>query len=369
MRPIFALLVASLVPSAAFAGRCDTLAKRAASAKGDAAVTAWRNIATCDAALGQAEFPRSMKNAGSVESLVPLSLAAIELDLFQPVWEMMHKLPSEHRADVATGIGAACEATPKVRVFLQGSFAGLRGPDFLRWQPAYDACGDAELVTWVEGEVATPPASPYNDKYNALANILIHHKGHEALPTLEQAAIKAGAGEGPFSMLSELIQSIAKPQGYAAKADPKVVDAVEQTLLRVAKAVPAEQARLVADRLYTAGNEAAAASLLPAIYPDRVQPDGGMLWAVAGIESCDDKAMVHWAAVSLKPERMSADEVLAPTLQATKRKLKCGGDLQIIGSTEPLADASAAKGWAAQIVDRLASEGTDAKMKEAKVKR
>ena len=76
---------------------------------------------------------------------------------------------------------------------------------------------------------------------------------------------------------------------------------LQSALSSVASQVSPEHGRLVANRLADSGATAAAAALLPAIYPDLVQSNGGFTYAGASIEAgaCGDeqKAVIHFFSI------------------------------------------------------------------------
>src|SRR5690606_31937825 len=131
------------------------------------------------------------------------TLTAIDGEAWSAVWDMMEKVPYEHRDALAQQIGAACTSRPKVVGFLQGAYLGLKGAGFTSWAPGLSACPSEALGTWMSETVANPPASPYSEKYNALLGAFVDARGEEALPVLEQAAVAAGQSGGPFHSVLE----------------------------------------------------------------------------------------------------------------------------------------------------------------------
>ena len=85
---------------------------------------------------------------------------------------------------------------------------------------------------------------------------------------------------------------------HRSDGSPEDRKRLEKSLVIVAGSVAPEQAAMVADRLFNAGAEEAAAGLLPNIYPDKVQSDGSLLYGVASVENCDGQAYIHYAVVS-----------------------------------------------------------------------
>jgi hypothetical protein len=356
-------VVLLLLAGVAHAGSCDSYVAQAASAKRDALVQAYKKLASCDVNLARREVSRFLLASGDVETMVPLSIAAIDAGAFDGLWSFMAKVPYQHRDTLAASVGEACAEHANVLPFLQGAWTALKGTDFTAWQGALTTCAKPELATWLDGLVQAPPASPYNDKYNAAMTALVKQRGADALPTLEAAAVVAAKGGGPFNNIVETIQRSVAP-GAPAEAKTRMEDA----LVRVAKAVPAEQARLVADRLVNAGSEQVAAALLPAIFPDRVQGGDKMLWAALAVEACDGEAVVHWASWTEAPTRWAVVGPATTPLRAAKHALKCdGGVWPVIASNEPLANADAVKAFVDAAIAEQTAKGNKVKDKAEKI--
>lgn len=361
------LLALVLLSPAAYAGPCDSILTQTRTARGAALVKSYQDLATCDVEVARREFSLYLASAGDLETLIPLTIAGIDARAYSGIWDMMPKVPYEHREALASGVGAACVDHANVLPFLQAAWVGLKGTDFTAWEPVVHACPKPEVTTWLEGVVVAPPKSPFNDKYAAMVSAYAKIRGVESLPALEKAAI-AAAAEGPFNHLVETIQRSILPKGYKATAPAEHQAAMEQTLVRVAKAVPSEQARLVADRLVNAGNEALAASLLPAIYPDRVASSGQITWAVAAVETCDGQAVVHWAEVTENPQHWGITALATPQIQAVSGKLKCeSGVWAVQGGSEPVVSGDGVKAFIDGIVADLKGKGLKVKAVEEQI--
>jgi hypothetical protein len=355
------LATLSLIPASATAGSCDGYVRQADKATGAALVKAYKSVITCDRAQAQTSFARFMLKATDMDTLVPLTLAAIDAELFQPVWDMTERLPYEYHVPLAEALGAACAEHPNVEPFVKGGYAVLKSTQFVSWKPVLSACRTPSLDAWMLDLVASPPKSPYNDKYNTIITTYTALHRMAALPVLEKAAIAAGNGGGPFNNIIETIQQAMQPANYADKVSDEDRMITETLLVNVANAVPPEQARLVADRLYTAGNPELAASLLPAVYPNRVQDDGSLLWAGAAIETCDGAASVHWVSFTSAPTLWDITEQVSQPLRGAKPKLKCAaeGDWPIFVTDAPLTDDTAVDLW----IDSLVTEWTGKSLK------
>ncbi len=364
---VLTAVLAMGVSTEAQAGRCDGWLKKAERAKGDDLVSAYRQLAACDAEVGREQLWTFMQHAGTLDTLEALAIEGIRADAFTDLWKGMDELAYEQRAPLAEGIGKACADEPKVLTMLQAAYVALKGSAFSAWGPAMAACGSDEMVGWMEGVVTDPPKSEYNAQYNAMLTALVDLRGAEALPTLEKAAIAAADG-GPLNNVLDMMQRAIQPKSMREKADPAAEQALAEALVRIANAVDPEPARRVADRLYTAGREAMAASLLPRVYPAAVGADGAVTWAAAAVERCEGKAVVHWTTyVESPPTHWAVAPLVETPLRGVKPKLSCdAGTWPVRTSDEPLADAKAAKDWAASLGAPIEAEGDKVKVVEEK---
>ncbi len=362
------LLIALSAPSVALAGSCDTLVSRAQTASGAALVAGFKAIANCDLEMAKTSFPQLMLRATDLDTLQALGLAAIQEDAFVPVWDMMGKVPYEHRQALAQGVGAACATQPKVVPFLQGAYVAMKGTEFVSWSPALESCTSTELTTWMEGALASPPPSTYNEKYNAIVSAWGRGHGIAGLAALEKGAVAAGANGGPFSSLVDAIIRTSQPASLRDQPRAEDVAAVEAALVRVAKAVPPEAARVVADRLATSGNVAAAASLLPTLYPDAASADGNVRWAAAAIEACEGEAVVYWTTWMEAPTRVDVLEPAKAALSTLKPKLKCTApDGWLFRASESPVGEEAVDGWVDGLVSSWNGQGFKTKDKQVSV--
>lgn len=354
--------------SVAWANNCATYEQAAKTAEGESLVEAYVGLTTCNPARAKEAFPAFMRAAGNLETLTPLAIAAIDADAWTAVWDMMKKVPYEHRKALANGIGASCGDHAKVVPFLQGAHSGLKGTEFAAWAPAIESCPAEPLTAWLEKVVVEPPRSPYNEKYNAVLTSYAKIKKADALPVLEKAAIAAGNNDGPFNNVIDTMQRAITPESVADRVTDEVKASLEQSLVRVASGVTPENARMVADRLYTAGSEELAASLLPAVYPKRVQPDGGLMWGVASVESCDGQAIIHWRTFVEQPKRLAIVDAASGPMRSVKSKLKCTpeGEWPVFATTEPLGSRDDATGWLAEMIGEWEGKGLKVKAVEEK---
>ena len=263
--------LAVLAVSAASAGSCDSQLAKIATLPAENAGTAFADLAKCDRKIAEANFLKYLERATDADAAVTLLLAAVDSDVWNPVWGSLSKITSyEARDEVAERVGGACAEHPKVVAFLEGAYFGLRDIEFQQWDDGFRACSDAGLSTWVEKQVAAPPNKMFDEKFNALMDIFVKAKGVEALPALTTGAVKAAKDGGPFDpMLMKMGEAVAPKLGAQISAEDQ--KKLEDALISVAKQVPADKARSVANQLANSGADAAAAQLLPTLFPDRVQ--------------------------------------------------------------------------------------------------
>ncbi len=356
-----------LAAGPAYAGNCESMVTSGLTKQGEDLVTAFGGVVACDKAVAERTFDDFMKASGDVGTLVGLSMKAVEAEMFVPVWNMIEKVPYTAREEVATGIGAACAEEPKVIAFLQGAYYGLRGVQFDQWKGALAACTDPAVATWIESTVQAPPDKSYDEKYNTMMNAYVTARGAEALGVLQTAAIDAGGKGGPFNPLIDAMEQAARGGGFSDPTPENKV-ALETAWVEVANGVSPDQAALVADRLFVTGAEEKAASLLPKVYPDRVQSGGGLLYGVASIESCDGEAIVHYAAVDEPAKRWSIVEAVEAPAREFKPKLKCTSTdpWLVLVTGQPIAGVGDLGPWVDDLVKQWEEKGLEVKTKEEK---
>ncbi|MFT4976516.1 MAG: hypothetical protein ACI8S6_002421 [Myxococcota bacterium] len=360
-----ALLIPAVLLAPAHAGKCDSYIRRADTSSGTALVQNFTNLARCDLSEAEANFTRFMTRATDADTLSALSLAAIDVEVWTPVWAMPGKIKSYEARDIVTDqIGASCAENAKVATFLQGGYAGLREVDFARWEDALVACQAEGFDAWVVSQIESPPAKAFDGKYDTMLKVFTERTaGAAALPTLHNAAVIAAGNGGPYDALINAMTNAVSPAlgGDIAPADQEALSAA---LVAVANAVPAEKARKVAETLAASGNEAAAASLLPVVFSDRVQSGGGFMYGVTAVEAGECKgtqtAVVHFAELSEPGNRWIVTEEHATDIRTSKPRLKkCTpeGEWMLLVSVEPLADGAALREWVTEIESQWAGKG------------
>ena len=316
-----------------------------------------------------------MGRAKDVDTLVALSMAAIEADVWNPVWEQLSKVTSyDARDEIAESVGASCTDNPKVITFLQGAYLGIRSTiDFRQWDDAYLSCESDDLTTWLQTKVESPPNSIFDERFDALLTIFVDRQRASALPHLATAAI-AAAESGPYDSILLQMDAAVQPSLGARMSDADK-QALETALVQVAQAVTPAKAKAVADRLANAGSEAAAVQLLPAIYSDRSHSDGSFLYGALAIETgdCGNKgkqAVLHLAEVREPGKRWMVQPDIEGPIRGVKAKLsKCsndGGEWTVMVTPEPVSSSKEIEAWAEEHLQQWNGKGFESKIQKEK---
>ncbi len=362
----------ALVSAPASAANCAAIAKSAATAKGPELVDAFAKLAACDKSLAENEYKTFMKNATDTDTLHGLSMAALEANVWNPVWKQLEFLDYGVRDKVTVRIGEECSSNEKVVTFLTSSYLALRDIEFQRWEKAFQNCDNEALDKWMVTQVESPPKKMFDEKYNGVVSTYVKKKRAAALPSLTKGAIQAADG-GPYdALLAQMDEAVAAELGGEVK--PEDQKALETALIEVASSVDAEKARAVADRLANAGAGDAAAKLLPRIYPDRLQDSGGFLYGAAAVESGECKgektAVLHVAEVAEPGKRWLIMADVESAMKTIKPKLKkcdgTGGDWPVATTPEPVKSAKDIDGWVEQLEKQWAEKGYTVSVKAEK---
>lgn len=363
-----------VIPDASAAAACDALLKKLDALQPEAVGPAYTELAKCDRKTAEGKFADYLAKATDSDAATALFLAAIDVEIWNPVWGALGKVTSyEARDEIAGNVGAACPQHPKVVSFLQGAYFGLRDIEFQQWDDAYAACDAPELWTWMDGQVQAPPNKMFDEKFNALMDVYVEKKKVDALPALATAATKAATAGGPFDQIvAKMGESVTPALG--GKVDPEAQKKLEQSLIDVAKKVPVEKSRSIADQLAMSGSDAAAAQLLPTLYADRVQGGGGFVYGAAAIEAGDcggkKQAVVHYALVREPGKRWNLLKDLEGPLRASKARLgkdcKVDGAWPVVPSSEPLKSDKELDAWSEKVAAQWEKDGYAVKTQKEK---
>ena len=263
---------------------CDSYVRGISSLSGKSLVSRYAKLLGCDKQVGQDNFPQFMRASGDDQTLIELSLTAIEFNAWNPVWNMLGQITSYEQRDlVAKGVGTACVENEKVIGFLQGAYFALKPIDFQQWDDAVLACEAPAFNDWLVNQVENPPAKLFDDKWNALVETFVRRKGAGALPSLVASGKKAASNGGPFEVvLTQMEASVAPELGEDLK--PEDAKALTGSMVELAKSIDGDSARAVANRLANQGADSEAAALLRSIYADRIN-DGKLRYGAASVEA------------------------------------------------------------------------------------
>jgi len=368
------MILAGVLASGPAEAGCESLARRAMASSGTALATNFKALAKCSQDEADATFDSLLPRAKNVDILVGLSMAAIEADVWNPVWRVLghDALDYDVRDRISDEIGSRCESNPKIIAFLKGAYFALRDIQFQQWDDALVACQSADLDGWIVQQAENAPASMFDEKYNALLGVLVERKKADALPVLSKAAINA-ASNGPFDAILMQMDAAVQP-GIGEPIKPDDQARLEKELVKIASEVNRDKARSVADRLANAGATTAAAQLLPTVYPDRVNASGGFEYGAASIEraDCDGKktAVIHLAKVEEPGKRWIILNDIRGPMQSVKAKLgKCaqeGSEWGVSTTPEPIASSKDIDSWAATIEKQWDEKGYQVSIKKEK---
>jgi hypothetical protein len=367
-----AALLAALCISNPAEAACEKQVAQAERTQGVAVAEAYKAIVACDAKVAKQSFPKVMQNAGDSEALIALSMVAIDAEIWNPVWEMLGKIPDYDARDVvADGIGKQCAEDDTVVKFLQGAYFGLRDIDFQQWDDALVSCQSESFDGWVVQTVENPPAKVFDEKYAKVAEVYVARNGAAALPALANGAQAAAKNGGPFDAILALMDQAVAPE-LGEDMDPAEQKQLEDALVGMASVLPPEQARSVADRLANAGSDKAAAALLPAIYPDRFK-DGSFTYGAVAVEAgdCDgvQTAVLHVVEVTENATRYILSDDLTAPMRAAKPKLKkctSEGDWTVIATDEPLGGDLTLDAFVSGLEASYADKGYEVSLKSEK---
>ena len=376
-RSLLAACLCVALPSMAFAAgspapaacNASALAAKANTAKGPDLVQAFHDLVACDPKQAEGGFDNFMKSSGDADTLVALTLAAIDAKIFTPVWAMTDKIKDySQRSTVVEAVGEGCTDHPQVVTFVEGAYYGLRDVQFGQWADVIAQCSSPDLQKWTEGIVVAPPKASYDEKYNAIVGAFVKNRHTDALPMLVTAATAAAKNGGPFSSIVDKMDGTIDGGDLGAAPSADDTKKLNKALVDVANAVGPEQAATVGDKLNSSGDTADAASLLGHVYADKKQKDGKLLYGVASIEVCDKDAVIHYASVTDPMKRWSIVQDVEPLARAFKPKLKCTStDPWPVAETNgPVMSSADISKWVDTLVKQYGDKGVKADTKSEK---
>jgi hypothetical protein len=126
------MILAAVLGSAPAEAACSSQVRRAASSSGAALAANFTALARCSTDEAEAQFDSLLPRAKTDKDLVALSMAAIESDVWTPVWRVLSHdaLTYDMRDRVAQQIGLNCTKNAKIVAFFKGAYFGLRDLEF-----------------------------------------------------------------------------------------------------------------------------------------------------------------------------------------------------------------------------------------------
>lgn len=367
-------ILAALISSGPAEAACNSLVRRAAASSGTALGKNFAALARCSADEAEIQFDNLLPRAKTVDDLVTLSMSAIESDVWTPVWRVLSHdaLDYDTRDQVAKTIGSNCTTNPKIVSFFKGAYFALRDLEFQQWDDGMVACMDPDWAAWLDQQATTPPQSIFDEKYNALLNVVTIRKGADAIPILQEAAIK-GAAAGPFNAILIQMEAAVQP-GIGEPKSPENQARLEAALVNIASNVDRDKARSVADRLANSGANGSAAKLLATIYPDRSDSDGAFTYGATSIEkaTCEGakKLVLHIAKIEEPGARwIILNDVRAPMRALKPRLGKCapeGAEWGVSTTPEPLASSKDMDLWVNSLEKHWTDKGYDVSVRKEK---
>ncbi len=369
------LLALALTAAPAHAAGCDALVAGIDALTPETAGAAYAALAACDRKPAEVSFLRFVKQGGTDEGVAAVFLAAIEADTWSVVGGALGKLPAratnaegeeiDLRGSIAMRLGESCAEHPKVPAFLQDAHTSLKTAEFQPWTDAWLACESESLRTYTAAQVAAPPSASFDERYTTLVDVYAKQLGTSALPALSAAAIQAATSGGPYDALLSAMSGTARNEAGRT--------ALAEALVGVARKVDPARATRIGFTLAENNAEEAAASLLPAIYADRVQKRGGFLYGAVAIEAgtCGGKktAVFHVANVTEPGKVWSIAPAVEATLRAAKPKLKgCEGTSTwpVLTSPTPVTNGDAVGDWARTLEVKWIKDGYEVKIQTEK---
>lgn len=367
------MVLTAVLASAPAEAACSSQKRRAAASSGAALATNFSALARCSTEEAEFQFDSLLPRAKNVDGLVGLSMAAIESNVWTPVWRVLSNdaLTYDQRDQVAQRIGEACTENAKIVAFFKGAYFGLRDLEFQQWDDGMVACTNQDWDAWLVETAKNPPNSLFDEKYNALLGVLTTKKGPDALPVLVHAAVK-GSDNGPFNAILTAMETSVQP-GIGEPKKPEDQKRLEASLVEIASRVNLDKARDVADRLANAGASDSAASLLPTVYADRAE-DGKYTYGAASIEraSCDGtkSVVIHVAKVEEPGKRwIILNDVRSPLRAVKPRLSKCdaeSGEWGVSTTPEPVKSSKEIDAWVDGLEKQWKDKGYDVSVRKEK---
>lgn len=350
-RLALALLCLLTVAPPAQGASCSYLVRKLRYTKGKKTVPLYKRLIDCSNDAAKDAFSSFVKAASEPDPIAELAILAIDNDITEPVLELPKPMTDDvARTQIVRAIGFACSEHKKVIPFLQGGYSSLTPGVFTQWGPAYFACKEDALVTWIRKTVEQPLSKQDDPKYNTLTGAYVKQLGPAALPSLITAAITAGVQCGPFASIIDHMIATIQPNEFGEDWPPEQVAELPSALVQVGQDVRPDQAKVVASHMVLHGYSKEAAKLLPHIYQGIITEDG-LTYGVAAIENCSNEAIIHYTTATGMPSSYDPKPALSPLIRDVKSRLKCTpeGEWPVEVTPQPIGHPSQLESWFAEL--------------------
>lgn len=289
-----------LLISVSFAGACDPKPIQAAFA--DISPTAggdkFVELVACDAAAAKTFAPEAFKKIIAGTGGDAAAVAAIRVGAGDTVRAWVGTLEPDDRGPTLARLGDAC-ATPEVATFFVDAEKALTDKFYSgRWWAALDSCR-AEPVQKLLSEALT---SRRKDRtlFGGLLDVYARNLGGKAIPALAEL-VKA---ETDPAVVIDIIDAFSDAAGVGdvAGVNAEAAKAADEALKVLAPTLPEAAADQARKTFLSLGDEAEADKQAAVRFRPVLQPGGGLLYGVIGVEvaTCkkgDTKVEVHHAQI------------------------------------------------------------------------
>ncbi len=364
----------ALLIHASFAAACDP--KPIEAAFGDISPTAggdrYVELVACDPVAAAAFAPEAFKKIIAGSGGDAAAVAAIKVGAGGTVLRWVGGLEPDDRGPTLAKLGDAC-AAPEVPAFFVAAEKSL-GDDFYRgrWWAGLDSCR-AEPVQEL---LATAVASRRKDRtlFGGLLGVYARNLGEKAIPMLSEL-VKA---ETDTAVTIDIIDAFSDAAGVGDPAglDAEAAKAADAALRALALTLPDKAADQARKTFLSLNDELEADKQAAVRFRSVLQPQGGLLYGVVGVEvaTCkkgDVRVETHHAQL-LDTGHTWPDQVMeraddkARTAFAMELAASCKGTSKITltYSEAPFKDAASYTTWVNARLNevRTANDGVDVKV-------
>ncbi len=359
---------------ASLAAPCDPAPIQAAFA--DISPTAggdkYVELVACDAAAAKAFAPEAFKKIIAGTGGDAAAIAAIKVGAGATVLTWVSALEPDDRGPTLARLGDGC-AAPEVATFFVDAEKSL-GDNFYRgrWWAGLDSC----RVEPVQQLLATALSSRRKDRtlFGALLGVYARNLGGKAVPMLTELI----TGETDPAVVIDIVDAFSDAAGVGDPGgiNPAAAEAAAAALRTLAPTLPDKSADQTRKTFLSLNDELEADKQVAVRYRSILQPKGGLLYGVVGVEVAvckkgDTRVEVHHAQV-LDTGHTWPDQVAertdanARSAFAFELAADCKGTSKITMTypEAPFKDAAAYTAWLNARLNevRTANPGVDVKV-------